>query len=717
MQKLNLDLENCYGIRKLKETLDFGDGASYAIYAPNGSMKSSLYQTLKDLSQGEESRDRIFPERATTRTITTESNTEIDPQEIVVIGPYDATYENDKTSTLLVDAARRKEYEKLMADVEAKQSSLLNALAKQAKTKTDVAAEIQELFGGATLDFAGALQNLQSQLSDDDIAYSNLQYDIIFAQTTIEFLGLKDNRTLIGDYIENYNKLIAKSTYFSRQAFSYYGANKINDNLSDHGFFDAKHKLVLNGGTSLEVTSAKQLNDLINEEKKKISDDPAQRKRYADIEKALAKNKDMRAFQDYLDQHQVILPDLTDIPAFKKKAWKSYASVHRKMLDQYLDTKKAVDQAKLKIEGEAAKQATQWEQVLRVFNSRFSVPFRLEATNKSSVVLGKAPLEIRFIFKDADGEREVNRELLQDSLSQGERKALYILNVIFEVEARKKEEQPTLFVFDDIADSFDYKNKYAIIQYLQDIAKEPSFKLLVLTHNFDFFRTIERRFVHRNRCKTAIRSNDGLKLYPVDGIRNIFINDWKKQFDEDPKKRIACIAFMRNMLEYLRGEGDPEFIKLTSLLHWRPDTEKIVHKELDDIFNTLFGKQAKWDNQTATIVSTIFEEAEKCLLADDAVNMQNKIVLSVAIRLTAERFMANKIADPAFFNAITGNQTRALYERYRKDFHNPSTIEIIDRVLLMTPENIHLNSFMYEPIMDMSDHHLRSLYKDVKKLG
>lgn len=34
----------------------------------------------------------------------------------------------------------------------------------------------------------------------------------------------------------------------------------------------------------------------------------------------------------------------------------------------------------------------------------------------------------------------------------------------------------------------------------------------------------------------------------------------------------------------------------------------------------------------------------------------------------------------------------------------------------MTPENIHLNSFMFEPILDISDHHLKQLYKDVQDL-
>ena len=34
----------------------------------------------------------------------------------------------------------------------------------------------------------------------------------------------------------------------------------------------------------------------------------------------------------------------------------------------------------------------------------------------------------------------------------------------------------------------------------------------------------------------------------------------------------------------------------------------------------------------------------------------------------------------------------------------------------MTPENIHVNSFMYEPIIDMSDVALREFYTQVKSL-
>ena len=42
---------------------------------------------------------------------------------------------------------------------------------------------------------------------------------------------------------------------------------------------------------------------------------------------------------------------------------------------------------------------------------------------------------------------------------------------------------------------------------------------------------------------------------------------------------------------------------------------------------------------------------------------------------------------------------------------------ILDRVTMMTSENIHLNNFMFEPIIDMSSEHLKRLYKEVKSLN
>ena len=66
---------------------------------------------------------------------------------------------------------------------------------------------------------------------------------------------------------------------------------------------------------------------------------------------------------------------------------------------------------------------------------------------------------------------------------------------------------------------------------------------------------------------------------------------------------------------------------------------------------------------------------------------------------------------------IDSNQTPRLLKKFRELFGaEVATINVLHRVVLMTPENIHLNSFMYEPILDMSDGHLRKLYGEVKAL-
>ena len=60
MNKLNLALEHCYGIRKFDAVLDYTKSSTVAIYAPNGAMKSSLANTFQDIANSAPSKDRIF---------------------------------------------------------------------------------------------------------------------------------------------------------------------------------------------------------------------------------------------------------------------------------------------------------------------------------------------------------------------------------------------------------------------------------------------------------------------------------------------------------------------------------------------------------------------------------------------------------------------------------------------------------------------------------
>jgi len=721
MNKLNIDIENCYGIKKLETELDFSQHKAYAIYAANGAMKTSLAQTFKDMAEATASKDRIFPERVCIRKITDENGVDLPKESIVVIRPYDdgVIGHTEKTSTLLVDSKLRKEYEDLHIEIDKSKETFLKALKNQSGSKKNLEKEISSTFTKSDNELYLALIRIKEEmLAQKDAPFADIPYDRIFDEKVLSFLGTTDVKTAIESYIKKYNELLAASTYFKKGIFNYYNAANIAKSLADNGFFDAKHTVNLNAAEKLEITSQKELEELISKEKEGISNDKNLRKRFEALEKLMYKNATIRDFKDYLEIHEELLPELINIESFKEKIWKSYFKARFELYRDLIEKYQAAEKRKKEIEEEASKQRTQWESVIDIFNRRFYVPFKLTAKNRIPVILGQEPmLSLAFTFEDGVDHAAVEKDALMQALSTGEKRAFYVLNIIFEVEVRKKAKQETIFVVDDIADSFDYKNKYAIIQYLKDIAEEPHFKQIILTHNFDFFRTINSRFVDYSHCLMALKSSNGISLEQATGIRNVFVNDWKPNFFTNPKKKIASIPFIRNIIEFTKGNKDPDFIKLTSLLHWKNDSSSITETELDTIYNSIFCTNGAGPNGAGLVIDVIQREADECLNACSGINFENKIVLSIAIRIVAEKFMIGKINDAKFVDSIESNQTPRLLAKFMKLFPGDlDTIETIQRVVLMTPENIHLNSFMYEPILDMSDEHLRNLYKDILAL-
>ena len=64
---------------------------------------------------------------------------------------------------------------------------------------------------------------------------------------------------------------------------------------------------------------------------------------------------------------------------------------------------------------------------------------------------------------------------------------------------------------------------------------------------------------------------------------------------------------------------------------------------------------------------------------------------------------------------IKNNQTSELLKKYKDNFLDETEkIELLERVVLMTPIQIHINSFMYEPLIDMGYSELTALYTKVK---
>lgn len=718
--KINISLENCYGIKKLDTQFDFSKHKSYAVYAPNGAMKSSFARTFQDIADKTPSRDRIFPNRASKRSVTDDTGSDLTGDSILVVRPYDEVFSHSaKTSTLLVNSKLREEYERLYEDINIAKDRFIKALKDKSGSKRDIEKEISSTFTKSEDKFQIALERIKKEISEqNDAPFSNVDYDLVFDEKVINLLGTKDFRTAIESYIKRYNELISASTYFKKGVFTYYNASSIAKSLADHGFFKAKHTINLNSENKIEITTEKDLEELIKKEKEGITSDSELKKKFTELEKLIVKNSTVRDFQSYIEQHEELLPSLSNMDGFKEEVWKSYIYSNFDMYNDLMDKYSTAEQKKAEIEAQAASERTQWEEVIDTFNSRFFVPFKLVAKNQIAVILGKDPiLSLGFTFEDGSEQASVEKSALMEALSTGEKKAFYILNVIFEIQARIKAGQKTILIVDDIADSFDYRNKYAIIQYLKDVSENQNFVQIILTHNFDFFRTVNSRFVNYSCCLMASKSDSGLILNKAAGIKNVFIADWKVNFFKDPKKRIASIPFIRNLIEFTRSDQDSSFIKLTSLLHWKSDSAKITESDLCSIYNNLFGTTETLPDGSKSVVELVHHHANECLTASSGINFEHKIVLSIAIRLQAEEFMVKKINDESFVSGITSNQTPFLLKRVKDNKSlDAKSIKIIESVILMTPENIHLNSFMYEPILDMSDEHLRKLYLEVKSL-
>lgn len=300
MKQLNVELQHCYGIKALKEQFDFPNANACAIYAPNGAMKSSLAKTFQDIADGKASGDRIFPDRVCKRAVVDDKGVEVPPECILVVRPYDEVFgHTERTSTLLVNAALREEYEKLHLDIDAAKERLLTGLKAQSGSKKDIAKEISLAFTREESQFYRALIRVKDEIvSQKGHPFADIKYDIIFDDKVLALLNTKDVRTAIESYIKKYNELLATSTYFKKGVFNYYNASTIAKSLADNGFFDAKHSIRLNADKAIEIKDEKELEQLIKAEKEQISNDKDLRKKFADLEKLIQRNVTLREFEN-----------------------------------------------------------------------------------------------------------------------------------------------------------------------------------------------------------------------------------------------------------------------------------------------------------------------------------------------------------------------------------------------------------------------------------
>lgn len=713
MKKLDIKLENCFGISKLEKEFDFNEGSTKIIYAPNGCMKTSLARTFHTISQAKEPKDELFPDRESKWSIKFK-DLDILPEQILVVDSYSDSYSSkEKMATLLVNSDLKKKYQEILEIIENKKAEMFKEI-KRLSSSTNAENEISLIFEGKNI--FEKLFSLSEEINHTEYKEVNFKYGDVINQKVFDFL--KTNSDLIEEYLEKYKELIDKSDFFKKGIFGTDNAIGVNKSLSENRFFDANHTIVLENG--ITITDKEGLSELIKDEKEKILSDEQLTKKFDKIDAAITKNAQLKTLKRLLENNPELINELSNFETFKRNLWINYfASIkenYGSLMDLYTESQEAIGL----IVDQANTEKTEWENVVELYNNRFDVPFKLEIHNQDDVILkDKVSPNIGFTYSDGRGNRHIDENAIKKSLSTGEKRALYLLNVIFEIEARKKDPIDCVIVLDDIADSFDYKNKYAIIEYLKDISEFHKFNVLILTHNFDFYRTVASRLpaIKYPDCFMTIKEDTEVKITQGQYLKNIF-EYWVKQINKKERIFIASIPFARNIIEYIKGDKDSNYLNLTNLLHIKPETYAIKVSDLVEVYNTIWSNK-EYALEDKSVYEMIMTETSQIIAkTSENIQLENKIILSIAIRLKAEEFMIAAINSEDEVLSIKTNQTTKLMCLFKDKFPEENeTIKLMEQVNLMTAENIHINAFMYEPILDLSDTYLKGLFNKLSNLN
>ncbi|MEG0959981.1 MAG: hypothetical protein RSE60_02765 [Erysipelotrichaceae bacterium] len=733
MNKVSVNMQHCFGIESLEYEFDFTDDSTYAIYARNGLMKTSFAKTFQKIQQGKrnEIADVIFGENGNAE-IKVDGN-DMEQQDVFVVKSFETSYESDISSLLV-----KGEIKQQLQNVLKAREKFLKEIVKLSgvKLKSTSAGKIKyELENTIIKDFEFIehsillnLNTLAEQMAEIDCA--SISYSSIFDATTIKKLQSSEFQNSIQNFVTASEQIYESYDFLEKGKLTFPKLKDLKKALDKDSFFVKNNKLFLSGTD--EIPDANALNERIEAIENSIKAMPELKS----IEGLLTDAKGMQ-LKDVIETNPEIVPYLSidNLDTLKKSLWISYIKAANNLFEdlktKYNQLSTAIDEIDL--------DNTPWKDALDIFNKRFTVPFKMTVSNLKGAIIGESLPQIEFSFEKDNRTVCIDRSKLDelDTLSQGEKRALYLLNIIFDIEQIKVSNRETLLVIDDIADSFDYKNKYAIIEYLCELEEEPNIKMIILSHNYDFYRTISSRIpVNGNNRLFADTSLTGIELIREKYQKQPF-EFWKK--NPYQKFVLALIPFVRNLVDYGKernisgNDNQADYLLLTSLLHEKGNTNQISFADIQPVYEEYMGITLFKDDVVLLdkVVPTLLNVCNQITNADST--LENKIILAMGIRHKAEQIMIyelNAYTGQLFWNknrehgnseqflqfvATRGNQTRELMNGYNQ-IGDDITKKVMAEVNLMTPENIHLNAFMYEPILDMDIVELLNLYGQVQDL-
>lgn len=441
MNKINLNLEHCFGITKLSQELTFEGENAVLIYAPNGLMKTSFAKALQLYRQGKVDKIKdVIGDIDGSINLKDEHGNALSPDSIYVSNCEEPDSETPKNITsFLADSVLKQQYDDILRNLSEKQKALFKDISDHARS-TDIVSEFVRTFCEGKLSlFYSKFEEVMNELTGDEICY-DFKYNSIFDKDGKVKAFIEANRDALKDYSDKYQSILQSSKLFKQnngKTFGTYQASELSKSVADNAFFEVSHKIILSDGETT-IDSARTLTDLISDELSGILNNVTVKKAFEKIDKKASANESLRQFKEIIENHPDLVDKLLNYDNFHKEVWKGYFVRFKDKADELFTAYQGAKPTLDSVLRQAAGQRSAWEKTISIFNRRFSVPFEVKIKNQTDLLLNEEAAALSFDYSTQTGQKEVESKILEEVvLSKGELRAFYTLQLLFAIEKMK----------------------------------------------------------------------------------------------------------------------------------------------------------------------------------------------------------------------------------------------------------------------------------------
>lgn len=697
------EMENAYGIENLSVNYN-NDKILYQslIYSRNGTFKTSFSKTLNNLTKGniEDIRDRLTDKPASIKIefikedgTTTENDYEkrfiVFSREVMEDSNTGISNHNQELSLLTIDKESKDKLNELMTKSTEKIKDSLKDKLRKAGVNVDrsISLLINKEFDNLNINDLQIIVEQVDKVEECDISKINLKNLFQKAYDPIDGEKFKE---AANSYVEIFNKRLNEELFDEEfndsNCLVFLDGIKKNNYLSE----EKKRGIILKG---IEYYKYDDIEKVFKEAIKNIAEDSSVLAANRELIKAMGTSVEAKKLQKQFNDDPLLINQL----ALGKTTIIKIALKQQELeTDQFKELIRVTKEEYSKIIDEAKDKKSDFENAIDIYKNRFKPIFDVSISNRTESLLGEK-VPILCFRHERNKDKEMSETEIKSILSSGEKTALNIISFIVEYEANKTDSP--IIILDDIVETFDYANRHAFIEYINDLVKE-NVSVIILTHNYEFYRTLKSRIP--NLDNLVAYSNKG-KVY-IEENRKINV-DIEKVFEiNNINQFIYAIPYMREIKTMLKEDTTI----LDNCLHYKRDTKNLVISSITREFPQISFN----DNQNDNYLSLLYELADK-VNTSNPYDIIPKTILSIACRLKIEE----KIIGDNFelINDIESNQTAQLKDIYG-DILTTKVLNLIEKVQISTPEFIHCNSFMYEPLIDIEGTYLLELYKEIRDL-